>query len=218
MDIIVTLVDPGISVGPFNIYSNADSFVAPVATGISRASLLAGYTLTGVSNLTTTVKLVSTGTCDSIIFLPVVGITSTTTSTSTSTSTTTSTTSSTSTSTSTTTSTTTSSTNYRYDFTVTPSGDVQSVNLLNISPIVIFTTSYTLNLVGRSSYDLAGNSIVALPNKIIQKIERLAYDGVTVLQTITVNSPNFLFATGQMIMTSTGTAGGSYQTIKITIV
>lgn len=98
MDVIITLVNSGTSVGPFDIYSNVDSFAAPVATGISRASLVAGYTLAGVSSLTTTVKLVSTGSCNSVIFLSVVGKTSTTTTT-TSTSTSTSTSSTTTTST-----------------------------------------------------------------------------------------------------------------------
>ncbi len=100
MNITVTLVNPGTSVGPFDIYSNVDSFVAPISTGVSRAALVAGYTISGVSNLTTTVKLVSTGSCNSVIFLPVIVKTPTTT-------TTTSTITSTSTSTSTTTTTTT---------------------------------------------------------------------------------------------------------------
>jgi hypothetical protein len=92
MNITVTLVNPGASVGPFDIYSNVDSFTTPISTGVSRSALVAGYNIAGVSDLTATVKLVSTGSCNSVIFLPVtVKTPTTTTSTSTNTSTSTST-------------------------------------------------------------------------------------------------------------------------------
>jgi len=107
--VLVTLTTAGVDSGPFNIYSNADGYAVPVATGISRTTMLAGY-LVSVPDAATIIKVLSTGVCDTDDFIPI-SLTTTTTSTTTSTTSTTTSTSTsttTSTSTSTTTSTTTS--------------------------------------------------------------------------------------------------------------
>ena len=91
MTVLVTLTLAGTDVGPFNLYSNADGFVAILATGISRAALLAGYSLAGVPDSATVVRAASTGTCTNYLDMYLSGGTTTTTS---STSTTTSTTTS----------------------------------------------------------------------------------------------------------------------------
>ena len=91
MTVLVTLTLAGTDVGPFNMYSNADGFVNAIATGVTRAALLAGYSLTGVPDSATIVRAQSTGTCTNFLDMYLSGGTTTT---STSTSTTTSTTTS----------------------------------------------------------------------------------------------------------------------------
>lgn len=65
---IITLTGTvGADAGPFNLYSNTDSYVTAFATGISKASLLGGYTSNVVPNLTSTVRIKSTGTCTNYV-------------------------------------------------------------------------------------------------------------------------------------------------------
>jgi hypothetical protein len=90
MTVLITLTLAGTDVGPFDIYSNIDGYTTPVVTGISRATLLAGYYAT-VPDGTTEVLVQSTGTCNTQLYLNVSGNTTTTTSTSSSTTTTTTT-------------------------------------------------------------------------------------------------------------------------------
>ena len=92
MTILITLVlPPGGDAGPFNLYSNTDGYVAPFATNISAAALIAGYTATNVPDGTTTIRVQSVGVCTNFINVPVnvLPTTTTTSSTSTTTSTTT---------------------------------------------------------------------------------------------------------------------------------
>ena len=100
MYVFITLTSAGVDAGPFNLYSNVDGFVSAFDTGVSKATLLAGYSVIAPAG-TTTVRIISTGVCTNYIDV-VVGATTTTTSTSTTSTTTTSTTSSTTTTTSTT--------------------------------------------------------------------------------------------------------------------
>jgi hypothetical protein len=102
MTVLITLTLAGSDVGPFNLYSNVDAYATPFATGISKATLLAGYLSSAVPNGTLTILVRSTGVCNRDLYLTVQGYPTTTTTTSSSTTTTT-----TSTSTSTTTTTTT---------------------------------------------------------------------------------------------------------------
>ncbi len=95
MTVLITLTTAGNSTGPFSLYSNVDSYSTPFVTGVSRSSLLAGYTSTVVPNGTTIVRVMSTGTCTNytdISVVPCTTTTSTTSTTSTSSTTTTTTT------------------------------------------------------------------------------------------------------------------------------
>lgn len=79
MTVLITLTTAGTDTGPFNLYSDVDGFVTPFATGVSRAALLAGYSATTVPNGTTTIRVMSTGTCTNYIDISVTTTTSTTT-------------------------------------------------------------------------------------------------------------------------------------------
>lgn len=79
MTVLITLTTAGTDTGPFNLYSDVDGFVTPFATGVSRSALLAGYSATTVPNGTTTIRVMSTGTCTNYIDISVTTTTSTTT-------------------------------------------------------------------------------------------------------------------------------------------
>jgi len=81
MTVLITLTTAGSSTGPFSLYSNVDSYSTPFETGVSRSSLLAGYTSTVVPNGTTIVRVMSTGTCTNYTDISVVPCTTTTTTT-----------------------------------------------------------------------------------------------------------------------------------------
>lgn len=87
MTVLVTLTLAGTDTGPFNLYSNVDGYVNIIATGVTRAALLAGYSLTGVPDTATVIRAKSTGTCTNYIDMSIIGGTTTTTSTSSTTST-----------------------------------------------------------------------------------------------------------------------------------
>lgn len=94
MTVLITLTLAGADTGPFSLYSDADGYLAPFETGISKSVLQAGYTSTLVPNGATIIRVKSTSVCTNYVDFPISGITTTTTSTSsTSTSTTTTTTS-----------------------------------------------------------------------------------------------------------------------------
>jgi hypothetical protein len=57
--VIITLAIAGTDTGPFDIYSNADSYTTPFVTGVSKAALLAGYTSTIVPDAATSVRVKS---------------------------------------------------------------------------------------------------------------------------------------------------------------
>jgi len=61
---IITLTGTvGVDVGPFNLYSNTDTYTTPFETSISRTDLINGYTSTNVPTSTATVRVKSTGSC-----------------------------------------------------------------------------------------------------------------------------------------------------------
>jgi hypothetical protein len=219
----ITLTIAGVDTGPtFSLFSNTDSYTTAFATGVTKAALQAGYISTVVPDGTTIIRVSSPGTCNTYVDLNVITSTTTTTSTSSTTTTTTTSTPTTTTTTTTgtpttTTTTTTAAISYNYRFEITPGGDA-TMYLNNRPGVPNFTTSYNLVLVNTTLYSLASNSIVAGAGKIIQKIERIGYDGVTIEQTILVGSPNKTFSTGEMFMDSAGVAPGFYQTVKVTIV
>jgi hypothetical protein len=86
MTTLITLTLAGSDTGPFSIYSNVDGFTTPTVTGISRATLLAGYTATVPDN-TTQVLVKSTGACLRNLYLTVSGAPTPTTTTTSSTTT-----------------------------------------------------------------------------------------------------------------------------------
>ena len=90
MTVLVTLTLAGTDVGPFNLFSNVDGYTTPLATGISRAALIAGYSLTGVPDNASVIRAQSTGTCTNFLDMSVSGGTTTTTTSSTTSTTTTS--------------------------------------------------------------------------------------------------------------------------------
>ena len=91
MTVLVTLTLAGADTGPFNLYSDSDGYTTPLATGVAKLALEAGYTLSGVPADATIIRTSSTGTCTNYIDMLIAGVTTTTTTTS-STSTTTTTT------------------------------------------------------------------------------------------------------------------------------
>ena len=89
MTVLVTLTLAGADTGPFNLYSDADGFSTALASGISKAALEAGYSLTGVPDDATIIRTQSQGTCTNFIDMFISGTITTTTTTSSTTSTTT---------------------------------------------------------------------------------------------------------------------------------
>jgi hypothetical protein len=81
MTVLITLTTAGSSTGPFSLYSDVDSYSTPFVTGVSRSSLVAGYTSTVVPTSTTIIRVMSTGTCTNYTDLPVAECTTTTTTT-----------------------------------------------------------------------------------------------------------------------------------------
>jgi len=55
----ITLAAAGTDTGPFNLYSNVDSYTTPFEIGISKSSLLAGYVSNSVPNTTSIVRVQS---------------------------------------------------------------------------------------------------------------------------------------------------------------
>ena len=92
MTVLITLTLAGIDVGPFDLYSDADGYITPFETGVSRSALVAGYTSTLVPGGSTQVLAQSTGVCVRDLYMLIEGSpTTTTTSTSSSTTSTTTT-------------------------------------------------------------------------------------------------------------------------------
>ena len=86
--VLITLTLAGADTGPFNIYSNSDGYTTPLATGVSKSALLAGYSLAGVPNDATIIRVTSTATCTNSIDMLISNVTTTTTTSTTSTTTT----------------------------------------------------------------------------------------------------------------------------------
>jgi len=62
--ITITLSTAGADTGLFNIYSDVTGYDCPLVTGVSRASLLAGYAMYNVPDNATSVRVESTGICN----------------------------------------------------------------------------------------------------------------------------------------------------------
>jgi hypothetical protein len=60
MTVLIQLTLAGADTGPFNLYSDLDSFGVPFEVGVPKASLTAGYASTIVPDGTTTIRVCST--------------------------------------------------------------------------------------------------------------------------------------------------------------
>jgi hypothetical protein len=65
MTVKITLINPGLDVGPFDLYSDSDAYHDPFEYDISRQALIDGYTSTLVPIDAHIIKIQSTGTCTS---------------------------------------------------------------------------------------------------------------------------------------------------------
>lgn len=79
MTVLITLVTAGTDSGPFDLYSNLDGYSSAFESGVSKASLLAGYASALVPDYTTTIRVKSNGTCVNYVDIPVINTTTTTT-------------------------------------------------------------------------------------------------------------------------------------------
>lgn len=60
MTVLIQLTTAGLDTGPFNLYSDLDSFGIPFEVGVTRADLLSGYLSSLVPDGATTVRVCST--------------------------------------------------------------------------------------------------------------------------------------------------------------
>jgi hypothetical protein len=60
MTVLIQLTTAGLDTGPFNLYSDIDSFGIPFEVGVSKSALLAGHLSSLVPDFTTTIKVCST--------------------------------------------------------------------------------------------------------------------------------------------------------------
>jgi hypothetical protein len=67
----ISLSSAGADTGPFNLFSNADSYATAFESAVSKASLLAGFLSTNVPDLTTICRVKSTGTCTNYVDMPI---------------------------------------------------------------------------------------------------------------------------------------------------
>jgi len=67
----ISLTSAATNTGPFNLYSNEDSYVTPFESAVSKTALLAGFLSTNVPNLTVTCRVKSTGTCINYVDMPI---------------------------------------------------------------------------------------------------------------------------------------------------
>ena len=62
----------GTDTGPFNIYTDADGYVSPIATDVLRDELLSGYILSNIPNDATELRVVSVGECKGVASLNII--------------------------------------------------------------------------------------------------------------------------------------------------
>jgi hypothetical protein len=71
ISVTITLTSAGAGAGPFNLFSDTDSFTNPFEGNVSVTQLLAGYVSNLVPTGTTTIRVQSTGICNNYIDLSV---------------------------------------------------------------------------------------------------------------------------------------------------
>ena len=89
MTVLITLTTAGTDSGPFDLYSNLDGYTSAFESGVSKASLLAGYSSSAVPDYTSIIRVLSTGDCTNYIDITLDAPSTTTTSSSSTTTTTT---------------------------------------------------------------------------------------------------------------------------------
>jgi hypothetical protein len=72
MTVLITLTTAGSDTGPFNLFSDVGGFTSAFETGVTKASLLAGYASALVPNGTTIIRVMSDGDCVNYIDIPIV--------------------------------------------------------------------------------------------------------------------------------------------------
>jgi hypothetical protein len=77
--VLITLTTAGADTGPFDLFSDADSYVTPFETGIAKVALTSGYTSSLVPDLATIIRVQSDSVCTNYIDLSIVVTTTTTT-------------------------------------------------------------------------------------------------------------------------------------------
>ena len=81
MTVLITLTIAGTDSGPFDLYSDLDGYISAFESGVSKASLLAGYPSSLVPDFTTIIRVRSNNPlCTNYIDIPVAEPTTTTTS------------------------------------------------------------------------------------------------------------------------------------------
>lgn len=86
--VLITLTTAGADTGPFDLYSDADSFAIPFEIGVPKSSLVAGYTSPFVPDSATTIRVASVSSCTNYVALVITPLPITTTTSTTTTSTT----------------------------------------------------------------------------------------------------------------------------------
>jgi hypothetical protein len=81
MTVLITLTTAGTDSGPFDLYSDLDGYTSAFESGVSKASLLAGYASALVPDYTNIIRVKSNGDCVNYIDIPLPGYTTTTTTT-----------------------------------------------------------------------------------------------------------------------------------------
>lgn len=79
MTVLITLTTAGTDSGPFDLYSDIDGYTSAFETGVSKASLLAGYASALVPDYTTIIRVKSNGNCVNYININLYGTTTTST-------------------------------------------------------------------------------------------------------------------------------------------
>jgi hypothetical protein len=87
MTVLITLTTAGANTGPFDLFSDADGYLVPFETLVSKASLVSGYTSTLVPTGATIIRVKSNSVCTNFIDITIDLTTTTTTSSSSSTTT-----------------------------------------------------------------------------------------------------------------------------------
>jgi hypothetical protein len=70
MTSIIKLTSAGANTGPFDLYSDADNYTIPFASGVTKDQLIIGYLTTALPSTVNNIKIISIGDCNSIINIP----------------------------------------------------------------------------------------------------------------------------------------------------